>query len=141
MVWFVPAGWLAYTYTAPGGDLSTWARPQLAFNRTLTIRSRGRRRHRSARGGSDDEAGDDTSAHGQLRTIPRRGRPAFSRSVTSMNGRPQATDPMAWLLTVDRLERPQLLFGDDCRPTHCFLAMMLNGSSANVLLDLANPNA
>ena len=44
----MPAGWLAYTHTLPGGDLSSWVQPMLAVNHTLKI-------------GSDDAALGDPS--------------------------------------------------------------------------------
>ena len=141
----VPSGYLGYTYTSPGGSLQTWALPRLAFNRTLAVR-------------------DDTAALNMPRATPwwswswwsakpglaavtsvRRRLTESRRRSTFSAPRPEVGVPVAepkgegsGLLTVDRLERPQMLFSGNT-PTHCFAAMMLNGSSANVVLRLGSP--
>ena len=118
----VPGGWLAYTYTAPGGDFATWARPHVAFNRTLTVFKRGRRGR-----GRKHFASQSASSYSA---------PAISRALLDAHGQ-RSGERSQWLLKVDRLERPQVFFSvEHSRPTHCFAAMMLNGSAANVVLHL-----
>ena len=142
----VPAGWLAYTHTLPGGDLSSWVQPMLAVNHTLKI-------------GSDDAALGDPSMDlsrsswwrwGLAATPSAPGLPA----VTTVRRQPldvkraktastiPVADPLSGsTLTFDRIERPQLLFSQNggALPTHCFVSIMLNGSSANAVLRLTPP--
>ena len=153
----VPAGWLAYTYTAPGcmtrsDCFATWSPPQLAFNRTISVLD-----DDSAFGGDDSSPALPRTSwwrpwlpatagvpEGAVHGIPavtnerRRSRDQARsrRSVGSDSAVPVAHSPLN-AFTVDRLERPQLLFNaGDGMPTHCFAAMMLNGSSANLALRL-----
>ena len=144
----VPSGHLAYTYTAPGGSLMTWSLPQLAFNRTLRVRSM--------------RPWEQAAARSSLRTMDRSSemprRPGWWTSLfgggPSANDAPKHRDASRSLpaipalmrgvyFKVDRLERPQFLFSRDnqtkMRPTYCFAAMMVNGSSANVVLRLGPP--
>ena len=56
------------------------------------------------------------------------------RVCTDASGLPLADESGS--ITVDRLERPQMLVRDDGVPTHCYAAMFFNGSAANVVLRL-----
>ncbi len=146
----VPHGHLAYTYTAAGADLTTWALPSLAFNKTIVVRGR----RPNARQGLAEKADD---AHVGLAAAPHLREVALaatSRSVVTRIGvrareedlvgqrkqRRPSTLSSAWLLKADRLERPQLLFesspngGSSLVPTVAYLAMMVDGSSSNVAL-------
>ena len=152
----VPGGWLAYTYTAWGGNTSTWSKPQVAFNRTLTVLE-------DDKALGEDGGGKQATSWRQpselLRGLRRRpslvlGLPAVTNQrrfvldaiVKSRGekGAAAAALPVAdnfGRLTVDRLERPQLFFDASGTPTHLFAAMMINGSSANVALRMApRPN-
>ena len=134
----VPGGWLAYTYTEEGGDMSTWAPPQLAFNRTLVVK--------------DDPsaflAGKSNHQRPWWRfwtTLADSRRPVALPAVelhlpNSASSGSSASARISEELTADRLERPQLLLSaDTTTPTHCFASMMLNGNSANVVLRLGVP--
>ncbi len=115
----VPGGWLAYTHSAAGGGLGWWAPPRLAFNRTLRVVAA------ATASASDGAAAAEATARGE-------GAAAEAPAPAAVPAR----GVERWL-TADRLERPQLLFRADGAPSHAFVAMMRNGSSANVVLRLA----
>jgi hypothetical protein len=158
----VPAGWLAYSYTQQVDDLSSWAEPRLAFNRTVAVRDAaeahssertwsGRRRTPKRRAYRAESAEallglpallTQRHARRLQRKAHRKGQAAgicFGGNVPRDDGTfaCPAIAAADGYLKVDRLERPQLLMSaDGSHPTHLFAAMMINGSSANAALSL-----
>lgn len=162
----IPGGWLGYTYTSEGGNLSSWAPPSLAFNRTLTVTAEpwalatasgatsseaeveGRKMQRwpwLSRSAADSKPARDKvlAALVGLPAIVTQDdftlmKAAAQTSFMAASARPAVADANG-RLRVERLERPQLLMSaDGSHPTHCFVSIMLNGSSANAVLRLSS---
>ena len=151
----VPGGWIGHTYSRSNwlddGGGANWSQPSLAINRTLHVITPRTPPLQTGPADSNPKSvterwslftGTGKATHG-VSESDLVGFPAISYSHKSSRAGWGAGVAMAdafGRLKVERLERPQMLFGaDGTTPIYCFAAVALKNSAANVVLQPAAP--